>query len=918
MSSSPVPPTPALRPSAAGREHLALIEALHADWLADPASVPESWQAFFAGFDLGLGQSRPVTAAPDQARVDALVHAYRSQGHRAARVNPLEAEAPGVPELAPERFGLAGSHHDQVFAVDLRGHPGTGRLADLLAVLQEIYGGTTGYEIMHVQDLAARDWLLGEIEPDRSRTPPDRETQLRLLEHLTDAQLFETFVHTHFPGQKRFSLEGAEAVIPAICSLVETAAELGVEEIVLGMSHRGRLNVLANVMEKSYATIFSEFEDNYQPEAVYGWGDVKYHKGFHADRVTRSGRPVHLSLTANPSHLELVGAVVQGRTRAKQRQRDDLAERRRVLPLVLHGDAAFAGQGIVAELLNMSQLEGYRVGGTVHLIVNNQIGFTTTGREARSSTYCTDVAKMIEAPILHVNGDEPEAVARALALATRYRQRFGRDVVVDLVCYRRHGHNEGDDPGFTQPAMYRTIARHPPVRERYARALVAAGRLDPAADAATQATFRARLQAAFDQVRTGPPDATLYSYGGLWKDRRLPYGFEPVDTAVAPEQVRVVGEGLARVPAEFALHPKLERRLRGLREALATGGEVDWGFAELLAFGTLLGEGTPIRLSGQDSARGTFSHRHAVWFDQQTQAPHVAANHLAAGQAKLCVYNSLLSEAAVLAFDYGYSLAEPRLLILWEAQFGDFANGAQAVIDQFITSAESKWGRSSGLVMLLPHGSEGQGPEHSNAYVERYLAACADDNVQVVNATTPAQYFHLLRRQVRRTFRKPLIVFTPKSLLRHRSAVSPLADLSSGTFAEVLDDPTPPAQARRVLLCAGKVYYELAERRASLGDPETAIVRLEQLYPLHAARLTEVLARYPAATDVRWVQEETRNRGAWTFLAPRLRDLLPAGATLRYVGRPDAASPAPGSLRVHRAQQEALLAAAFADRGVAT
>ncbi len=897
-------------PTPATRWNLEYIESMYAEWKRDPASLDERWQMFFEGFELSMCPRSCVAAenARDQSRVASLIYAYRSQGHRVADVDPLGEPVQSYPPLELPQFDLADKDLGRVFDTGHLGGPKRAPLRDIIAILRETYCGPIGVEYIHIQDTAVRRWLQQQMEPTRNHPRFDRAKRHEILRLLIDAELFETFVATRYPGQKRFSLEGAESLIPAIHSIVELGPELGLEEVVMGMSHRGRLNVLANILDKSYAMIFSEFEENVLPQMAGGDGDVKYHKGFSSDHVNAGGKSLHVSLTANPSHLEAVDPVVQGRARAKQRRHQDTDLRHKVLPLLIHGDASFSGQGLVAETLNLSQLKGYRTGGTVHLIVNNQIGFTTLPTEARSTAYATDVAKMIEAPIFHVNGDDPEAVVYATELALRFRQEFSKDVVVDMVCYRRHGHNEGDEPAFTQPVLYRKIKDHPPVRQLYTRRLLESGALSADEAKQLEVSFRAQLQSAFETVKTtqrAPEGPSAFQLAWVGLDQ--PWSDAPVETGVPASELLEVARALYTVPDGFQLNPKVARglpeKLQAVRERRPAS--LDWAAAEALAFGSLLAEGTPVRLSGQDSGRGTFSQRHAVWQDMQTQEPYLPLNQIGPQQARLCLYNSMLSEAAVLGFEYGYSLDEPQMLILWEAQFGDFANGAQVIIDQFIVCSESKWQRASGLVLLLPHGYEGQGPEHSNAYLERYLAACAEQNLQVCNLTEPAQYFHLLRRQVRRPFRKPLVVMAPKSLLRHRVAVSGVDELISGHFRELLDDPRRPAGAKRMVLCSGKVYYDLLEERDRSGA-EVALIRVEQLYPLCDWRMLQIVQGYPKVEEVIWAQEEPQNRGGWTHMAPVLRTFFP-DLQVHYVGRPASASPATGSLRVHKRTQELIV-----------
>jgi 2-oxoglutarate dehydrogenase E1 component len=892
-----------------------LVEALYEEWKTDPESVGADWRLFFEGFDMAMCPRSCVAA--DQARaqssVGSLIFAYKSQGHLLARIDPLGENPAGQPALALEEFGLSESDLDRVFDTGhLAGAPERGTLRDILQILRETYCGPVGVEYVHIQDKRVRRWLQSEMEPALNRPRFDAQKKLEILERLTDAELFETFMQSRFPGQKRFSIEGAESAIASFHAVVELAPELGVAEIVAGMAHRGRLNVLANILDKSYAEIFSEFEENLLPDTYGGDGDVKYHRGYASDHVSAGGKSVHVSLTSNPSHLEAVDPVVLGRARAKQRRRGDTETRRSVLPFLIHGDAAFAGQGLVAETLNLSQLRGYTVGGTLHLIINNQIGFTTTPKEGRSTNYPTDVAKMVEAPVFHVNGDDPEAVVHVSELALRFRNEFGRDALIDMVCYRRHGHNEADEPAFTQPLLYKKIKDRPSVRRLYTDRLLSEGVITPAEVEAMAKRFQARLQAAFDAVKISPPPKSRAPYHGPWEGVQDAYTHDPVETGVAHGELVEVARALTVVPEGFSLNPKIARHLPARLKAVVERGNVDWALAESLAFGSLLAEGTPVRLSGQDSARGTFSQRHALWQDMETQAPYAPLDHIREGQAKFCVYNSMLSEAAVLGFDYGYSLDEPDMLVLWEAQFGDFANGAQVIVDQFLASSLSKWQRASGVVLLLPHGQEGQGPEHSNAYLERYLAACADDNLQVVNLTTPAQYFHALRRQVRRPFRRPLVVMAPKSMLRHPAAVSAVEAVVAGRFHEILDDPgAPPAVGvERLVLCSGKLFYDLLQRRDRDKLSRAAIVRVEQFYPFNDALFREITGRYARASEVVWAQEETQNRGGWSFMLPRLLELFP-GRKLHYAGRRPAASPAAGSLRAFQAEQAALVTEAL-------
>jgi 2-oxoglutarate dehydrogenase E1 component len=898
------------RATFATRANLDAIETAYERWRQDPAAVDESWRIFFEGFELGTaGTALPTMTAGAETSIVRLIDAYRDLGHFLARLDPLGEAKTTYPLLELSEFGLDEGDLDRTFDTSYFLGLQRGILRELLAALRETYCRTIGVEYMHIQDTHIRRWLQERMEPRRNQPNFPRRRKFRLLMDLHFAELFEKFLHARFIGQKRFSLEGSETLIPVLDAIVEKAAEGGVREIVLGMAHRGRLNVLANVMGKPYREIFNEFEENYLPDSVDGDGDVKYHVGFSADRSYGGGHQIHLSLTPNPSHLEAVDPVVEGRTRAKQYLFGD-EERRLGIPLLIHGDAAFAGQGLVAETLNLSKLAGYTTGGTVHVIVNNQIGFTTSPTDARSTTYCTDVAKMIQVPIFHVNAEDPEAAVFVAELAFEFRQTFHNDVVIDLYCYRRHGHNEGDEPSFTQPLMYSKIKDRPTLSEVYTEQLIMRGDLTADECEAIDNDFHARLQAALNEVRTGPPRRrSRDSFGGRWQGLDHDYAHTPVKTAVPLETLDRITDALTTIPDTFTLNPKIARLLEVRRHEMTQRKPIDWAFAEALAFGSLLLEGTPVRLSGQDSRRGTFSQRHAVLYDARTGERFFPLNSLGEGQAQFTAYDSLLSEAAVLGFEFGFSMDSPGALVLWEAQFGDFANGAQVIIDQFIVPSQSKWQRDSGLVMLLPHGYEGQGPEHSSARPERYLQACAEDNIQVCNLTTPAQYFHLLRRQQKRNFRRPLVLMTPKSLLRHKEAVSPVDEFTEGHFAEVLDDPAAdPGRVRRVLLCSGKVYYDLREARAQQGADGVAILRVEQFYPLNEELLKETLGRYRKAREWAWVQEESQNMGGWWFMEARLRAL---GYRVEYVGRDASASPATGSLKIHKHEQRELVEAAL-------
>lgn len=921
----------------ANRWNADLIDSYYEQWLAGSEEMDPQWQAFFEGFELAQtaprhpvqapGPARPTTLATSelpadlrkaapiiQSRVIGAIYAYRSIGHTQAHYNPLQEKATPNPRLSLERLGLAD--------LDLKQEFHTGNylggvflpVQTLLERLQQTYCGSIGCEYIHIQETPKRRWLQAKMEPRNNAPNFSKEDQVRILDQIMAAETFERFLHTRFVGQKRFSLEGGESVIAALDMLIEKCPSAGVEELVLGMAHRGRLNVLANIMGKSHQYIFREFSENYIPQTIHGDGDVKYHLGYESSRQTRSGHTIELSLAANPSHLEAVDPVVMGKARARQRLRGDF-ERKRVLPLLIHGDAAFAGQGVVAETLNLSRLKGYTTGGTIHLVINNQIGFTTDPREARSSRYCTDIAKMIEVPVFHVNGEDPLAVAYTTQLALEYRQEFGDDVVIDMYCYRKHGHNESDEPGFTQPDLYKRLKKRPPVSEVLRQRLIGEDVLTEAEALALADDDQRTLDQAFMEVQQAQQEEAEKScaydpFEGSAGSLQEAYSFGPDHTAVPKEQLDKVARALTELPENFSANRKIQRQRDTMRQNYEKGEGIDWAFAEQLAFGTLMLEGTPVRLSGQDCERGTFSQRHAALYDEETRSRYVPLLNIEDGQAIFCVHNSSLSEAAVLGFDYGYSIDFPEMLALWEAQFGDFANGAQVHFDQFISSSESKWGRISGLVMLLPHGYEGQGPEHSSARLERYLQACAEENIQVAHLSTPAQYYHILRRQMRRAFRKPLVLMAPKSLLRHKACVSSVSELTEGCFEEILDDVTPPPKAQRIICCTGKIYYDLIEYREAHQIKDTAIIRIEQLYPFHRDRLIELLEKYRTFKQLVWCQEEPQNMGAWNYIMPKIFEAS-GGQMPIYAGRHAAASPAPGSLAIHRMEQQALVKEAF-------
>ncbi len=915
-----------MRPSFATRGNLDLIEQNYRLWQEDPASVDGSWSAFFEGFELGnTTQRSAATAAPAtprtetregplQTRIDGLVYAYRTLGHTIARVNPLAEIRPVNPLLTLRELGFSEKDLDlQVSSKFFRDNKKM-TLREMIAILEEIYADAIGSEFQHIQNPRLRNWVRDRIESRPTKHHVSTEVEIALLRLLLESEAFEVFLHTRYVGQKRFSLQGAESLIVILDTILHRCPGDGIEEICMGMAHRGRLNVLANFLQKSLKLLFTEFSTNYVPELVAGDGDVKYHLGYHTVRKLASGAEVEIRLAANPSHLEAVDPVVEGIARARQRIRGDTEFRRKVLPLLVHGDAAFAGQGIVSEVLNMSQLHGYSTGGTVHVVVNNQIGFTTLPEDARSSMYATDVAKMIEVPIFHVNGDDPLAVRFVTETALDFRQEFGRDVVIDMYCYRRYGHNEGDEPLFTQPDLYAKIAKRPSVAQLYKKELTEGKVLTSEAAAKLEKDLQDRLETALEEVKAAEksPNDRKERFKESTAVFQPEYHGKSSPTAITPGVLQQIVEGLTRVPDDFNILPKVKRiTIDRQREVFAAGGPYDWGFAEALAFGSLLLEGIPVRLSGQDSRRGTFSHRHAFLYDAKTGKPYLPLLHLAPEQARICIYNSLLSEAAVLGFDYGYALDYPNMLCLWEAQFGDFANGAQTIIDQFIVSAESKWQRPSGIVLLLPHGYEGQGPEHSSARLERFLQACAEDNIQVCNLTTAAQYFHALRRQMKRDFIKPLIIMTPKSLLRSEAASSLTGDFTQGNFSEILGDReiTAPEKIERVIFCSGKVYYDLVHHRAEQKITNAAIVRLEQLYPLAEEKLRQTIAPFGQAKQFVWCQEESQNMGAWTYIEPRLRKLL--RGEIIYAGRNASASPAVGALALHKLEQACVIKEAF-------
>ncbi|MBO6513437.1 MAG: 2-oxoglutarate dehydrogenase E1 component [Phycisphaerales bacterium] len=967
MSSAPKPIVPSVN-----QWNAEYLEEQHRLFKADPGSVSGELRAFFEGFELANAGELKLFGAGDQssgsqggggsagknawvsedsgpvqvwaggvgvsgrvshfeAVVNDFVNAYRDQGHLCADIDPFHRERERPELLSLEHHGLTEADLDRVVDGSGMGLGMQVPLRDVIARLEKVYCGSIGLEVMHVTDTAKRAWLVHEFEIIGGKLELDRSQKTEILEQLVKSEMIEKFLGRRYPGDKRFSLEGGESLIPMLDQLILTASDLGAEELVFGMAHRGRLNVLNNTIGKTYEQIFTEFEENWSEDFVDGGGDVKYHQGYSGTRRFSNGKMVHLALASNPSHLEAVNGVIEGRARAKQRLKGDF-ERSRVIPVLIHGDAAVVGQGIVAEVLNFSQLEGYTTGGTVHVVVNNQIGFTTIPEDSRSSRYCTDIGKSIDAPIFHVNAEDPEAVVTVAKIAMEYRQQFKQDVFIDLQCFRRYGHNEQDETSFTQPLMAAMIKKKESVLKLYTDKLLGDEVIQEADRRAIDDRITETLERAQRSAQETAMDPTIDPGSQRWAGQTHEHSFDFLETGISREMISEVAAAISTVPDGFNLNPKLKKLLKE-RGELANAEMISYADAEQLAFGSLLVEGHPIRLSGQDCRRGTFSHRHAVIRDTKTAEAYTPLNNIRelgiegtdepAGsmgsdgkerQAKLCVYDSPLSEASVLGFDYGYSLADPRMLVIWEAQFGDFVNGAQAIIDQFIASAEGKWDRWSGLVMLLPHGYEGAGPEHSSCRVERFLELCGGNNMQVVNPSTAAQVFHMYRRQMNRSFRKPLVVLTPKSMLR--TPTSELGDILDGGFVEMIDDPKfvsgdwDRSGVKRVLLCSGKIYHELHARRELIERSDTAILRIEQIYPFHADMLQEIVSRYPDGVSIEYVQEETYNGGAWLFVSDMVQSKL-GWDRPGYIGRARSSSPATGSKSQHKIEQESILTEAI-------
>ena len=913
-------------------DNLSYLESVYQQWKKDHAAVDPAWNDYF------LQQSRGPTpvAAPvaasapastdmvyKQSRVDSLLWAFRDIGYLYARLNPLGGDygpehdylqRDGVPKYerpSLEQFGLSEADLDTVFSAGRFMKPSPAPLREIIDAFQETYCGPVGVEFLHIQDKEIRRWLIEKMESVRNRPKLDDEQKRIILKDLIRTEALEQGLNRYYLGQKRFSLEGSEAIVPALHFMIDSADRFGIEEFVIGTTHRGRLSILNTILHMSPAEIFSTFQDAEKNMLFKGVGDVKYHIGYEADHNLDRGGQVHISLCANASHLESVDGVVEGKARALQDYKQH-RDRQKIVPVLLHGDAAFCGQGVVAETLNLSRLKGYSTHGTIHVIINNQIGFTTSSRDARSSYFPTDIAKAFGVPVFHVNGDYPESSVYAANLALEFRQTFGRDCVIDIFCFRRRGHNETDDPSFTHPRMYKVIDQHPGVAKLYGDHCIKHRAATESDQQAIIDHYAETMKQAHERCKTESVTMSDSGQGPQWDGLCNSYSHDFIETGVEEATLRSIAEHMTAIPENFHVHSTLQRILERQRNQFSDDASFVWAFAESLAFGSLLLEGHPIRLSGEDCARGTFSQRHLTWWDTESEKPlpYTPLASLSDDQARLQVYDSPLSEYSIVAFEYGYSLIDPQALVIWEAQFGDFANGAQVVIDNYITSGRTKWNRYSGLVMLLPHGIEGQGPEHSSAYIERYLKLCADNNIQVCNATTPAQYFHLLRRQVKRNFRLPLVIMTPKSLLRHAKAISTLADLTSGGFHEVLCDANGPESIKRILFCSGKIYYDLLEYREEVGTKDTAIIRVEQLYPFPADAIGKCLANYPQISHVTWVQEESRNTGPWTFIHENFGVHLPH-VSIDYCGRDETASTATGSYKQYKSSQKKIIEDAF-------
>ena len=891
-----------------------LMDEMYRQYLNNPDSVDASWKQFFLGFDFARARFGDETdVVPEKVnkefKVINLINGYRSRGHLFTKTNPVRERRKYQPTLALENFGLEQSDLETVFSAGQEVGIGPAKLKDIIAHLDETYCQSVGAEYKYIRNPEVIQWLQSRMEGSKNRQAFTIDEKKRILTKLNEAVAFENFLHTKFTGQKRFSLEGAESAIPALDAVIDAGAELGIKEFVIGMAHRGRLNVLANILGKSYEDIFSEFEGKEFDANAFN-GDVKYHLGFSTDVETMHKKKVHLSLTPNPSHLETVDPIVEGIVRAKLDETPDYTVNS-IAPILIHGDAAIAAQGIVYEVIQMSLLKGYSTGGTIHLVINNQVGFTTNYTDARSSTYCTDIGKVTLSPVFHVNGDDVEALIYTIRLAMEYRQTFHQDVFIDILCYRKYGHNEGDEPRFTQPLLYKEIAKHLNPREIYNQKLLSEGIVEANLAKEMEKSFKDLLQSNLENSKLREKTKVTPFMEGRWADYRLStaadFDQSPI-TAVDKKTIVAIADKITSLPSDKKFFNKIVRLFDDRKQMMKEPGRLDWAMGELLAYATLMNEGYPVRVSGQDVERGTFSHRHAVIRLEDSEEQYVPLNNISDKQAPFYIYNSLLSEYGVLGFEYGYAFASPDSLVIWEAQFGDFGNGAQIIIDQYLSSAEDKWRRMNGLVMLLPHGYEGQGAEHSSARLERFLQLCAEHNMQIANCTTPANFFHLLRRQMHRDFRKPLVVFTPKSLLRHPKCVSTIADLTKGGFQEVIDDATANAKStRRVVFCSGKVYYDLLERQEADKDSGVAIVRIEQLYPFPQKQIDAIVAKYKNANELVWLQEEPENMGSWSYL---LRTWT--NAEVKLIAREASASPATGSHKQHDKEQHALIDKAFA------
>lgn len=889
------------------------IDQLYQNYRKDPAAVDSTWQKFFEGYDFSTSTRGDQPAGGDtttfkETHARTLIHLFRSRGHLKSRTNPVRPRRDHKVPLEHTSFGLSDADLDAEFDVGEEIGLGRTTLRKIIQKLETVYLGPIGFEYSYIRNQEVFDWFIKKCETEYYNYAPSAEEKKNILAKLNEAVVFENFLHTKFLGQKRFSLEGGETTIPALQTIINSSAALGIKEVVIGMAHRGRLNVLSNILGKTYEQIFTEFEGNVSPDLTMGDGDVKYHLGYASHINTPSGNKIYVKLTPNPSHLEVVDSLVLGYTRG---QIDDeyKGQLNKAMSILIHGDAAVAGQGIVYELVQMSGLPGYTTGGTIHFVINNQVGFTTDYEDARTAIYCTDVAKIIDAPVLHCNGDDAEAVTFCAKLAVEYRQKFGKDIFIDMLCYRRHGHNESDEPKFTQPKLYNLIAKHPNPREVYVKKLIERGDVDAALADEMDKSFRNQLQDRLNEVKQKPLPYKPQKIEEEWEkmERAKPEDFDKSpSTGIKAALVEKVGKALTTIPPEFKALKQIEKLLKDRKAAFFDDKVLGWAEAELLAYGSLLTEGTPVRMSGQDVKRGTFSHRHAYFFDANSNDPYCCIDHIQEGQKTFQIFNSLLSEFGVLGFEYGYAMSNPAALVIWEAQFGDFVNGAQVMIDQFISSAESKWQRMNGLVMLLPHGYEGQGPEHSSCRPERFLQLCAEYNMVVCNPTTPANIFHLLRRQVAWQFRKPCIVFSPKSLLRHPAVVSPIKEFTSGSFQEVIDDASVAAKdVKRIILCTGKIYYDLLEVQTKRKNKDAALVRLEQLYPFPEKQLAAIIKKYTDAKLV-WAQEEPSNMGAQSFI----QRMMP-GQAMEFVSRKASASPATGYSKVHKAEQEKIVNQAF-------